>query len=173
MDGHVTSEIFSAEHDKWVVVDAMYDHYMRDGDVPLSAVQVHELLARGGRPHVMALSTAAAGDESEKAEFDQTLARVYGGGVFMVYDGDLYFSTDRPNLVLRAINLSTDMMPHATSPAIRLLRLFIYLSIAASLGSAALAALSFRRAGRRKAGAAAHWIAGSGRRAKSPIPGSP
>jgi hypothetical protein len=45
--GHFVSEVYSHEHNKWVMMDANYDiHYELDGE-PLNALEVHNLYYRG------------------------------------------------------------------------------------------------------------------------------
>ena len=122
MDGHVTSEIYSSEIDKWVIVDAMYNHLLQVGDRPLSAIEVYESVKRGHNPQVVLISKSPEMDEPVKASFNKIVEGVYRGGIFKVFDGDINFSSDRPHLLLPAISLSTDQLPGGTTLATRVLR---------------------------------------------------
>jgi hypothetical protein len=154
MKGHVTSEIYSAELDKWVVVDAMYGHTLSSGGQPLSATEVHLLLRSGAIPQVSLISAPGRLDEPVKPIFDEVVAGVYGGGIFRVFDGDINFATDVPRLLLPAMSLSTDVDPGGTSAGTRTLRIALpALALLALLSAGAW--LGRRRTHRRNRGLAA------------------
>jgi hypothetical protein len=137
MKGHVTSEIYASKLGKWVEVDAMYNHILHYDDRKLSATEIHALVERGRRPNVDSISSAPGLDEPAKPIFSDTVANVYGGGIFKVFDGDINFSSDRAHLILPAMSLTTDALPRGTFFMTRLLRLLVPLLFFAALTSTA------------------------------------
>lgn len=52
-NGHVTAEVWSSEHQKWVIMDALYNtHYEKDG-TPLNFVELMEIFYSSGQPDPM------------------------------------------------------------------------------------------------------------------------
>ena len=47
--GHEVTEVWSPELSKWVMLDPQYELYIREGDTPLSVIEIHNMIRRGGK----------------------------------------------------------------------------------------------------------------------------
>lgn len=133
MRGHVTSEIHSSELGKWIMVDANYNHFMTHKGMPLSVLEIRNVLRKGLVPTVVRINTADNLDEASIQAVTDGVVSWYLGPTFKIFDGDINFESDWPHLILPAMSLSTPGLPGGTSWLTRAMRIFFPLNLAALL----------------------------------------
>jgi len=123
MEGHVTSEIYSPEDRKWVLVDAMYNFYATEGGVPLSVTEIRRSLLSGRRFDLEPISDPARIDEPSRSHFEHKERLIFGGSQFSVFDSAVSFTAGHMRILVPAISLATPRWHEGSSPAVRALRL--------------------------------------------------
>lgn len=136
VDEHVVVEVWSAEHQKWVMLDPDFDcHYEQDG-VPLSAWEIHEALDAGGLeavacgrgPHSTSFNALGERLDDEEEFFAKVLPSYYRH-VSVLMRNDFLSDPDGPVTVAHLVDDRTDpilwhsgsdnrLQPHLLGPVV-------------------------------------------------------
>lgn len=122
MDGHVTSEIWSADLKRWVLVDAMYNMTVRAEGLPMSIMQMRDRLRHRLPVEVVSISEPADLDEPSRTSITGDTRAVFMRGMFAVFDSEVEFASASQHLFLPVMSLATPEMPEGTTRTVRLQR---------------------------------------------------
>lgn len=122
MDGHVTSEIWSAQLKRWVLVDAMYNMTVRAEGGPMSIMQMRDRLRHKQPVQAVSISDPASVDEPSRTSITGDTRAIFTRGMFAVFDSEVEFASVSQHLFLPVMSLATPEMPEGTTRTIRLQR---------------------------------------------------
>lgn len=122
MDGHVTTEFYSTEDGKWVLVDAMYNFHVTDDGTPLSVTEIRRCLLTGRRVDLTPIADPATLDEPSRSRLEGKDRAIFGGTQFIVFDSAVSFTTGHTHIIMPALSLVTPGWPESSSRAVAALR---------------------------------------------------